>query len=229
VPRIARLDVNSVKLAVRSWPCREAARPPVVLLPGTGATADDWDGIATGLSVDRTVFAVDLRGHGDSDWPGTYSISLMAQDVACVLPMLTAGDVDIVGHSLGGLVACQVAASAGTRLRRLVLEDTGMPHPRPATTPVRPPGPLSFDWAVVAQVRPEIDDPDPRWPQVVATIQVPTLVIGGGPSSFLPQEYLDELATTVARGTRVTIDAGHLVHATKPAEFLAELRTFLDS
>jgi pimeloyl-ACP methyl ester carboxylesterase len=63
----------------------------------------------------------------------------------------------------------------------------------------------------------------------MATIQVPTLVIGGGPSSFLPQENLEELATTVARGTRVTIDAGHLVHATKPAEFLAELRKFLDS
>jgi pimeloyl-ACP methyl ester carboxylesterase len=199
------------------------------LLPGTGATAGDWDGIAAELSADRTVFAVDLRGHGDSDWPGIYAISLMAHDVARLLPVLAAGEVDIVGHSLGGLVACQVAVSDGTRLRRLVLEDTGMPHPRPAATPVRPCGSLSFDWAVVEQVRPEIDEPDPLWPQVMATIQVPTLVIGGGPTSFLPQENLEELATTVARGTRVTIDSGHLVHATKPAEFLAELRKFLDS
>jgi pimeloyl-ACP methyl ester carboxylesterase len=229
MPKTARHDLGAVTLAVRSWPCPEAAQPPVVLLPGAGATADDWDGIAAGLSVDRTVFAVDLRGHGDSDWPGTYAISLMAQDVARLLPMLTAAEVDIVGHSLGALVACQVAATEGTRLRRLVLEDTGMPHPRPAATPVRPPGPLSFDWAVVEQVRPEIDDPDPRWPQVMATIQVPTLVIGGGPRSFLPQEHLEELATTVARGTRVTIDAGHLVHATKPDDFLAAVRIFLDS
>lgn len=229
VPRTARHDVDGVTLAVRSWPCRETARPPVVLLPGTGATADDWDWIAAELSLDRTVFAVDLRGHGESDWPGTYAICLMAQDVARLLPMLTAAEVDIVGHSLGGLVACQVAATDGTRLRRLVLEDTGMLHPRPTTTPVRPPGPLSFDWAVVEQVRPEIDKPDPRWPQVMAAIRVPTLVIGGGPSSFLPEEHVEELATTVAQGTRVTIDAGHLVHATKPDEFLAAVRTFLDS
>lgn len=221
--------MDGVALAVRSWPCRGAARPPVVLLPGTGATANDWDGIAAELSADRTVFAVDLRGHGESDWPGTYTICLMAQDVTRLLPMLTAAEVDIVGHSLGGLVACRVAATDGTRLRLLVLEDTGMPHPRPATTPDRPPGSLSFDWAVVEQVRPEIDEPDPRWPQVMAAIRVPILVIGGGPSSFVPQEHLDELATTVARSARVTIDAGHLVHATKPSEFLAELRAFLDS
>jgi pimeloyl-ACP methyl ester carboxylesterase len=61
VPRTARHDLGAVTLAVRSWPCPEAAQPPVVLLPGTGATADDWDGIAAGLSADRAVFAVDLR------------------------------------------------------------------------------------------------------------------------------------------------------------------------
>ena len=83
--------------------------------------------------------------------------------------------------------------------------------------------------AVVEQIRPEIDEPDSRWPQVMAAIHVPTLLIGGGPSSFLPQEHVDEIATTVARGTRVTIDAGHLVHATKPGAFLAELTGFLNS
>jgi pimeloyl-ACP methyl ester carboxylesterase len=51
----------------------------------------------------------------------------------------------------------------------------------------------------------------------------------GGTSSFLPQEHVAELAQTVAHGTRVTIDAGHLVHATKPGAFLAELTTFLGS
>jgi len=229
VPRIDRHEVNGVTLAVRSWPCRQAASPPVVLLPGTGATAGDWDVIAAELSADRTVFAVDLRGHGKSSWPGTYAISLMAHDVAGLLPMLAAAEVDLVGHSLGGLVACQVAASGKARVRRLVLEDTGMPHPRPAETPARPAGPLSFDWAVTDQIRPEIDQPDPRWPQIMAAIQVPTLVIGGGASSFLPQEYVEELSATVAHGTRITIDAGHLVHATKPGAFLPALKTFLDS
>lgn len=171
MPRIDRYEVGGVTLAVRSWPCRAAACPPVVLLPGTGATAGDWDVIAAEVSADSGVALV----------------------------------------------------------RRLVLEETGVPHPRPAQPPARPAGPLLFDWAVVEQIRPEIDEPDPRWPQVMAAIHVPALVIGGGTSSFLSQEDVAELATTVADGTRVTIDAGHLVHATKPAEFLAELKAFLDS
>ena len=229
VLRIDRHEVDGVTLAVRSWPCREAAWPPVVLLPGTGATADDWDTIAAQLCADRPVFAVNLRGHGDSGWPGRYAISLMARDVTGLLPMLSAVEVDLVGHSLGGLVACQVAAGEKALVRRLVLEDTGMPHPRPPQAPARPAGPLSFDWAVVEQIRPEIDEPDSRWPQVMAAIHVPALLIGGGPSSFLPQEHVEEIATTVARGTRVTIDAGHLVHATKPGAFLAELTGFLNS
>jgi pimeloyl-ACP methyl ester carboxylesterase len=229
VLRIDKHEVGGVTLAVRSWSCRDAAWPPVVLLPGTGATADDWDVIAAKLCADRTVFAVDLRSHGDSSWPGTYAISLIAGDVTGLFPMLPAADVDLVGHSLGGLVACQVAASKQARVRRLVLEDVGMPRPRPPQTPVRPAGPLSFDWAVVEQIRSEIDEPDSRWPQVIAAIRVPTLAVGGGPGSFVPQEHVEELARTVAHGTRVTIDAGHLVHATKPGAFLAELTTFLNS
>jgi pimeloyl-ACP methyl ester carboxylesterase len=229
VPKVDRHEVGGVTVAVRSWPCGAAAWPPVVLLPGTGATAGDWDVIAAQLCASRPVFAVDLRGHGDSSWPGRYAISLMAGDVAGLLPMLPAAEVDLVGHSLGGLVACQVTAAQQARVRRLVLEDVGMPHPRPPQAPARPAGPLSFDWAVVEQIRPEIDEPDSRWPQVMAAIQVPTLVIGGGPASFVPQEHVEELAQTVAHGTRVTIDAGHLVHATKPGAFLAELTTFLNS
>jgi pimeloyl-ACP methyl ester carboxylesterase len=199
------------------------------MLPGTGATASDWDQIAAELCWDRTVFAVDLRGHGDSDWPGRYSIGEMARDVRALLPILASAPVDLVGHSLGGLVACQVAATSAARVRRLVLEDTGMPHPRPRVTPARPAEALAFDWAVVEQVRPEIDDPDPGWPDVMAAIEMPSLLIGGGPSSFLPQEHVAELARAVANGTCVTINAGHLVHAARPAEFLAELRNFLDA
>jgi pimeloyl-ACP methyl ester carboxylesterase len=85
---IDRHEVDGVTLAVRSWSCPEAAWLPVVLLHGTGATAGDWDAIAARLCADRPVFAVDLRGHGENSWPGTYAISLMAHDVTGLLPML---------------------------------------------------------------------------------------------------------------------------------------------
>jgi hypothetical protein len=113
--------------------------------------------------------------------------------------------------------------------RRLVLEDVGVPHARPATEPPRPPGVLSFDWRVVEQVRPEIDDPDPRWGDVVAGISAPTLVIAGGPSSPVPQEHVAELVRIMTDGRLVTVDAGHLVHAARPDEFTHHVRTFLDA
>jgi pimeloyl-ACP methyl ester carboxylesterase len=82
---------------------------------------------------------------------------------------------------------------------------------------------------VVEQVRPEIDDPDPRWGDVVAAITAPTLVIAGGPSSPVPQEHVAELVRTLRDGRIVTVDAGHLVHETRPDEFTDHLLTFLDA
>jgi hypothetical protein len=49
--------------------------------------------------------AITIRGHGRSDWPGEYSVSLMSDDVGAVLDGLGMRDVVLVGHSLGGVVA----------------------------------------------------------------------------------------------------------------------------
>lgn len=200
----------------------------MVLLPATGETAEDWDVVASALARYRTVYAVNLRGHGASDWPGAYSIQLFADDVIGLLPQLTDRPLDLVAHSLGGLVGCTVASSHPDFIRRLVLEDVGLLRPRLPTLPPRPAGVLPFDWHMVEQVRPEIDDPDPRWAEVVANIPAPTLVIAGGPSSTVPQEQVAHLARTLRDGSLVTIDAGHLVHATQPEAFLHALRAFLD-
>ena len=173
MPEQLDVTVDGVGLGVRVWPAADPSRPPVVLLPATGETAEDWDVVASSLHSSRTVYAVSLRGHGPSDWPGHYSIRAMADDVTGLLRQLGDRPVDLVGHSLGGLVACAVASAHPELLRRLVLEDVGVPHARPAAVPPRPPGDLPFDWRVVEQVRPEIDDPDPRWSAVVAGIAPP--------------------------------------------------------
>jgi len=229
VADLVRVDVGPVRLAVHVHrPAREVAAP-VLLLAGTGATAQDWDTVAAHLSRTRTAHAVDLRGHGDSDWPGTYSIALMADDVVGLLDRLAAPEVDVVGHSLGGLVACLVAVRRPGRVRRLVLEDVGVPHPRPPAAPTRPEGSLPFDWAVVEQVRPEIDDPDPAWGEVVRGVTAPTLVVGGGPSSTVPQEHVAELVAALPDGRLRTVPVGHLVHESDPDRFLALLTAFLDA
>lgn len=228
-PVVEKRDAGRVRLSMRTWPNPGSTKPPVILLHGTGATAEDWDEVAEHLRTDRTVIAVDLRGHGASDWPGRYSLRLMAQDVVSLLTGLDEPAIDLIGHSLGGLVACLVATTPTVTVRHVVLEDVGMPHPRQPAPPARPDGALSFDWAVVEQVRPEIDCPDPHWPETMAAIDVPTLVIGGGAASFVPQEHIAELAATIPRAASVTVDAGHLIHTAQPAQFLAQVVAFLDS
>lgn len=223
-----RHQVNGISLTVLSRSPERSLHPPAVLLPGTGDTAAGWNAIATDLSRDRTIHAVNLRGHGESEWPGTYSVDLMAEDLAQLLPRL-APRFDLIGHSLGGLVACRAVGAGPLTPRRLVLEDVGLPHPRPPATPARPEGDLDFDWAVVEQVRPEVDEPVAHWPDTLAGIAVPVLAIGGGPQSFLPQEHVAELAALVQRGRHVTIDAGHNIHASKPGEFVDAVRAFLDT
>jgi pimeloyl-ACP methyl ester carboxylesterase len=206
----------------------EAQHPAVVLLPGTGGTACDWDEIAADLSRDRAVYGVDLRGHGRSQWPGVYSIDLMANDLAELLPRLAA-PVDVVGHSLGGLVAARAVAQNPNLARRLVLEDVGLPHRRTPATPTRPEGDLDFDWAVVEQVRPEIDAPAAHWASTFSAIHVPTLAIAGGPTSFVPQAHVAELVALISNIHHVTIDAGHEVHAVEPELFLKAVHDFLDA
>lgn len=215
------------QLALRVRRAAESGHPPAVLLPGTGTTAGDWDEIAEGLSARRDVYAADLRGHGASPWPGEYGIELFAEDVAGVLEQF-GGEVDLIGHSLGGLVACRVAADYPELVRRLVLEDIGVPYPREPNPPARPEVELPFDWRVVEQVRPQIDDPDPGWPAVFARITAPTLVIGGGTASPIPQQHVAELAERLADARLITIEAGHLVHRSEPEAFLTAVMPFLD-
>jgi len=230
MPADLSIDVGAVSLAVRSWAAPDSSGcSPVVLLPATGETAEDWAVVASALCSSRTVYAVNLRGHGPSDWPGTYSIQLMAEDLTSVLNgAFGTAPVDLVGHSLGGLVACQVAAVRPELVRRLVLEEVGLLKPRTADPPPRPAGILPFDWRVVEQVRPEIDNFDPGWAGVAASIAAPTLVLAGGPRSPIPQEQIADLVRLLPDGRMVTIDAGHLVHATEPDAFIRQLVSFLD-
>jgi len=87
---------------------------------------------------------------------------------------------------------------------------------------------LLFDLRMVEQVRPEIDDPDPAWAELAGALPMPAPVIAGGASSPVPKERIDELLELLSDGRAVTVDAGHLLHAREPAEFLHHLLAFLD-
>ncbi|MFE2723624.1 alpha/beta fold hydrolase [Kitasatospora sp. NPDC059327] len=203
--------------------------PPLLLLHALGERATDWDGVLPDLAPHHRVLALDLRGHGDSGWPGRYGVGPMRDDVLGLLDALGLERVDVVGHSMGGVVAYLLAQEHPERVGRLVLEDVPAPHPRPAS-PVAdgPAEPVAFDWAVVKAVKEQIDTPDPRWLERMAAIVAPTLVVAGGRASHVPQDRLAELAERIPDCRVVTVEAGHLVHHARPAEFVAVVAPFLD-
>ena len=58
---------------------------------------------------------------------------------------------------------------------------------------------------------------------------MPVLVLGGGPSSHVPQEAVADLVAAVPDARLVPFDTGHLVHATDPEGFVAAVRSFLEA
>ncbi|MFI8983736.1 alpha/beta fold hydrolase [Streptomyces antimycoticus] len=202
--------------------------PPLVLLHALGEDATDWDVVAPVLARSRRVYALDLRGHGRSDWPRDYSLELMRADVLAVLDELALGQVELVGHSMGGIVAYLIASDHPQRVARLVLEDVGVPRPRRPTTPAKPEGELAFDWEMVPAIRKQIDTPDPVWWERLARITADTLVVAGGPGSHVPQDGVAELAHRIPGGRMVTIPVGHLIHSADPKAFTEAVSTFLE-
>jgi len=84
-----------------------AAGPAVVLLHGGGQTRDAWGGTLLALaSHGFRAYAVDLRGHGDSDWApdGDYQIDRLAADLRSVAACIGRPAI-YVGASLGGIAA----------------------------------------------------------------------------------------------------------------------------
>jgi pimeloyl-ACP methyl ester carboxylesterase len=107
----------------------EGEGPPVALLHGGALTAHTWDYVAMALRADFRLVALDMRGHGASDWASDYSIESYTTDLMTVVDGLGIGRARIVGMSLGGAVACEFALRHPDRTESLVMVDV---NSRPA-------------------------------------------------------------------------------------------------
>lgn len=201
--------------------------PPMVLLHALGGRGTGWAPVTSEFAGCFHVFAPDLRGHGDSDWPGTYSFQLMCDDVLALLDQLGLDKVTLVGHSMGGVVAYLLAMQRPDRVGQLIVEDAPPPFSRERSTPERPADVLDFDWAVVPAIIGEVNEGDPAAWDGLGAITAPTLLIGGGPDSHIPQDKLAAVAALIPCCDLVTLPAGHHVHASRPAEFSGVVLSWL--
>jgi 3-oxoadipate enol-lactonase len=219
------IETAGIRLAYRVW--GSAGAPPLVLLHGLGDSAGDWDGVAPAFARHWRVYAPDLRGHGRSGRPGDYSVELMEADVLGFLDALGLDRVDLIGHSMGGLVGYLLAGDHPGRVARLILEDVAALRRRRRGAPERPEGDLLFDWEMVLAVRGQIDDPDPAWLERLGRITAQTLVVGGGAGSHVPRDWVADLARQIPGARLETIEAGHSIHDAEPEAFTRAALTFL--
>ena len=73
----------------------------------------------------------------------------------------------------------------------------------------------------------QLKNPDPAWWDRLTDIAAPTLIVGGGPTSHIPQDKLAEAASRIPNCELVTIPVGHGVHRVRPAEFTTEILDFI--
>jgi non-heme chloroperoxidase len=103
----------------------ESRGEPIILLHGYSDSWFSFSRVLTPLARETRVYALDLRGHGKTDKPASgYLMRDLAADVVAFMDAKRIARATVIGHSMGGFVAQQVAFAAPTRVSRLVLVGT---------------------------------------------------------------------------------------------------------
>lgn len=97
---------------------------PVIILHGLFGSGDNWATFAKHLAEKGfAVYITDLRNHGHSDWDDVHDYKHMATDVHEMIQAEQLNDVVLIGHSMGGKAAMQVAVDFPGELKKLVVAD----------------------------------------------------------------------------------------------------------
>ncbi len=113
-----KLDVRDIDLYYET----AGQGQPILFIHGLGSSSRDWELQVAFFSQHYQVVTFDVRGHGQSDKPpGPYSIPLFATDTAELIKLLGIGPAHVVGISMGGMIAFQLAVSALDLVGSLVI------------------------------------------------------------------------------------------------------------
>jgi pimeloyl-ACP methyl ester carboxylesterase len=126
---------------------------PLILLQHFSGNIDAWDpAVVNALAADRPVIAFDNAGVGRSTGQTPDNVAAMARDAVTFIELLGFSKVDLLGYSLGGCVAQQMAAENSRLVRKLILVGTA------------PKGGEEHLLAVLQEAFSKTDAPDPRLP-----------------------------------------------------------------
>jgi pimeloyl-ACP methyl ester carboxylesterase len=198
-PRGSYAEVNGLNMYYEVHGSGE----PLILLHGGVGAIEMFGEVLPLLAEDRWVVAADLQAHGrtaDIDRP--LSVELMADDVAALIGHLGLERADVMGYSLGGVVAVRTAIRHPEVVRKLVAVSTpfardgwypevlagmGQMGPEAAEPMKRTPmyqlyagvAPKPEDWPVLLTKLGRLLAQDYDWSEEVATLEAPTMVVVG--------------------------------------------------
>jgi len=129
-PRDQFITVNNIRLHYLEW--GDESKPPFIMLHGIARVAHTFDHLAPKF-VDRFhVFAIDMRGHGDSGWSpdAAYLVEDYVKDLEEFVRQLKLKNILLLGNSTGGRVVQVFAGLHPELVRALIVEDVGPERPR---------------------------------------------------------------------------------------------------
>jgi len=124
------VKVNGLRIHYLEWGSSD--KPPLIMLHGIGRVAHTFDHIAPHFASRYHVLAVDMRGHGDSDWDpkGAYLVEDYVKDIEGMAQQLRLRNIVIWGNSTGGRVAQVFAGLHPELVSAVISEDVGPERPR---------------------------------------------------------------------------------------------------
>jgi pimeloyl-ACP methyl ester carboxylesterase len=123
------VTVNGLRIHYLDW--GTDGKPPLIMLHGIGRVAHTFDHIAPHFIANYHVMAVDMRGHGDSDWDpkGAYLVEDYTKDIEGLADQLQLRNIVIWGNSTGGRVAQVFAGLHPELVAKVISEDVGPERP----------------------------------------------------------------------------------------------------
>lgn len=115
------LNSDGVKLFYRYF--GNSNKTPIIIVHGLSYFSYDWIEVANALASDREVVAIDMRGFGDSDWPGEYSVQSMSGDLLNVIKNFNWKSAILIGHSMGGRSCSLTTLNNTSIIEKLILVD----------------------------------------------------------------------------------------------------------
>jgi pimeloyl-ACP methyl ester carboxylesterase len=231
--------------------------PPLILTHGYSSTSAMWKGQIEALSQHHKLVLWDMRGHGQSDYPESpeaYSEARTVADIAALLDAIGATSAIVGGLSLGGYMSLAFYRAHPTRVRALLIIDTGPGFKKDDARDIwnkraletadrfereglavlksanRERSTVSHRDAsgLARAARGMLTQRDGRVIKVLPEIKVPSLVVvGADDAPFLAAS--DYMAAKIPGARKVVIpSAGHAVNIDQPQAFIDAVLPFLD-